>query len=217
MFVGHIGAGLALASAQRRINPGWLVGAALLSDLLLWVFLLLGWETGRVPPGASHGHQMVYDFAWSHGLLASLGWALLVGALTAAFTPPPWRWPAAGVMALALLSHWLLDLLVHLPQLPLAGPDSLHVGLGLWQHMGWAIVLELAIAAAGLWLFLRGSGLPRGRQRALAALCALLALFTVAGLLWAPPPPSVVSLALMSFFTQAAVCAAVGWIGRSRH
>jgi hypothetical protein len=44
MFAGHVGAGLAIALAERRVNVGVVIAAALLLDLLLWLFVLLGWE-----------------------------------------------------------------------------------------------------------------------------------------------------------------------------
>ena len=49
MFAGHIGAGLAIGRADRRINVGVLISAALLLDAVLWLFILLGWESVSIP------------------------------------------------------------------------------------------------------------------------------------------------------------------------
>lgn len=217
MFVGHVGAGLWCASRSAgAVNAGWFVGAALLQDLLLWVFLLTGLESGHIPPGAAHGHEVAYRFPYSHGLLATLLWSVPAAAAGAALAPARARTAAAAGMALAVVSHGLLDVLVHRPQLPLAGPGSPLLGLGLWDHMALALAVELAVAAAGLAVYLRRGALAPGRRRALVALCVALALFTAGGLLFAPPPPSVGALALSSLAVQTLVCLLVGWIARAR-
>ena len=62
MFVGHLGAALALKRADRRINLGTLLFAAMLFDLLLWIFVMLGIESVVVPPGFSTRHYLTFVF-----------------------------------------------------------------------------------------------------------------------------------------------------------
>ncbi|MFO1325831.1 MAG: hypothetical protein U1F56_00615 [Rubrivivax sp.] len=215
MFVGHVGAGLFFARRSApQVNAGWFVSAALAQDLLLWVFLLAGLESGRIPAEARHGWEIAYTFPYSHGLLATAAWALAAGALGLALVRGAGRGAAALGLAAAVASHGLLDVLVHRPQLPLAGPGSTPLGLALWDHMPLALGLEAAVALVGVWAFVRAVPLPRARRIGLVALCLLLLLFTAGGLLAAPPPPSIASMAVSSLLVQAAVCAAVFWIGR---
>jgi len=116
-----------------------------------------------------------------------------------------------GVFVTAALP---LDALVHRPEMPLAGAGSRRAGLGLWDHMPVALAVEAALVVLGLVLFMRGSGLPRGRAIALALLCLLVLGFTVAGMTIAPPPPSALAMAGSSLATLVAVCALVAWLGR---
>jgi 4-hydroxy-4-methyl-2-oxoglutarate aldolase len=51
VFVGHLGAALALKRIDRRVDTAVLILAALLPDLLLWMFVMLGIESVVIPPG----------------------------------------------------------------------------------------------------------------------------------------------------------------------
>jgi hypothetical protein len=214
MFAGHVGAALAIGRAERRVNVGVFVAAALLADIVLWLFVLLGWESVTIPAEFATTHQPEFVFPYSHGLLASVVWSAV--AATAVFISPRLgtaRWRAAALTALAVFSHWVLDALVHRPELPLVGGGSARVGLGLWQHMPVALIVETAIVAAGLWLFVRGSALSRRKSILLTALGLVVSAFTVVGMTIAPPPPSAAAMAASSLATLVAVCALVYWLG----
>ena len=134
MFAGHIGAGLAIGRADRRINVGVLISAALLLDPVLWLFILLGWESVSIPADFAASHQPHFTFPYSHSLVGSLAWSVFA-ALAAYWWLPRsggTKLRAAALVGTAVFSHWLLDALVHAPELPLAGPQSRMVGLGLW-------------------------------------------------------------------------------------
>jgi hypothetical protein len=216
MFAGHLGAALAVARADRRINVGTFVFAAMLPDLLLWLFVLLRWESAAIPGDFPIRHQAQYVFPYSHGLAASVGWAGLLGAAVAAWLPAPPRRRArcAVLIGAAVLSHWVLDAIVHVPELPLLGAGSTRVGLGLWDHRAVALVFEGIIVVAGLLLFVPGAGLSRAKALALTALCLVCLALTVAGMTVAPPPPSVPAMASSSLGTIAVVCAVAWWLGR---
>jgi len=87
MFAGHIGAAMAVGRAERRVNLGVLVLAAVLLDLALWLFVLLGWESVTIPANFTATHQPEFAFPYSHGLLASIGWSVLAGLATFLFYP----------------------------------------------------------------------------------------------------------------------------------
>jgi len=216
MFAGHVGAGLALGRAERRVNVGALVLAALLLDLVLWLFVLAGWETVVIPTDYATTHQPEFTIPYSHGLVATLAWSVVAGACAFAVSPPPRRvkMRAAGLIAMAVASHWLLDALVHTPGLPLAGEGSWKVGLGLWQRLPLALLLEALLVAAGLGLFLSGAQGSRGSKIGISVLSIALLGLTVAGMTVAPPPPSGAAMASSSLVTLLAVGALYFWLGR---
>lgn len=217
MFAGHVGAAMAIGRADRRINIGALTFAAVLLDVLLWLFVLAGWESVSIGAEFASTHQPRFGFAYSHGLLASLGWSALAAAISYLWARS--RPEALRVMALvaaAVFSHWLLDALVHAPELPLAGEASAKVGLGLWDRMPLALGVEALIAVGGLWLFLSGSGLGRGRKIGLALLMLVVLVSTIAGMTIAPPPPSAAAMAATSIVMIALVCGLAWWLGRLR-
>jgi len=215
MFAGHIGAALAIGRAEREVNVGVYIAAALLLDILLWLLVLLGWESVAIPADFAGTHQAEFVFPYSHGLLASVGWSVLAGLVgLAGYSRLRTRWRAAALIAAAVFSHWLLDALVHRPELPLAGAASRAVGLGLWNHMSAALTLEAAIVAIGLYLFVSGTQIARARSIALAVLSVVVMAFTAVGMTLAPAPPSAAAMAGSSLATLAVVCGLACWLGR---
>jgi membrane-bound metal-dependent hydrolase YbcI (DUF457 family) len=201
------------------VNVGVFVAAALLLDGLLWLFVLLGWEAVAIPDNFASTHQPEFVFPFSHGLAASLVWSVLaaVAAWAACARLGSARARAAVLVGAAVFSHWLIDALVHQPEMPLAGASSPKVGLGLWQNMPIALAVEAVIVVVGLFLFVPGSGLSRGRRIALTALTLVILAFTMAGMTIAPPPPSAQAMAASSLATLVVVCVLAYWLGRPPH
>ena len=216
MFAGHVGAALAIGRAESRVNFGAFIFAAVLLDFVLWLFVLFGWESVTIPANFASTHQPEFVFPYSHGLLASIAWSALAGAVAFLWYPhlKEAKLRAAALVSAAVFSHWLLDALVHAPELPIAGASSMKVGLGLWQSMPMALVAETFIAVGGLYLFVSGTSLSRARKLWLTVLCLLVLAFTVVGMTVAPPPPSAIAMAASSLVTIVVVCALAGWLGR---
>ena len=216
MFAGHIGAGLAIGRVERRINVGVFVAAALLLDAVLWLFVLLGWESVTIPVDFAETRQPEFVFPYSHGFLASIAWSTLAGTAAFFFYPrlKAAKVRAAILVAAAVFSHWLLDALVHVQELPLAGISSIKVGIGLWQNMPVALAAEAFVALAGLYFFVHGANLSRAKKFGLMALSLLILVFTVIGMTVAPRPPSVTAMAASSLATIIVVCVLAGWLGR---
>jgi membrane-bound metal-dependent hydrolase YbcI (DUF457 family) len=216
MFAGHVGIGLAVGHAERRVNVGVFVGAALLLDLVLWLLVLLGLESVTIPANFAGAHQPEFVFPYSHSLLASVLWSAIAGAaaLLGCSNHPALKWRVAVLVVAAVFSHWLLDALVHRPELPLTGGTSSVVGLALWNNMPIALGAEAMIIAVGLYLFVPGSGMARGRSIALTVLTLVVLAFTGAGMTIAPPPPSALAMAGSSLATLGVVCALFCWLGR---
>ncbi|HEX6361785.1 MAG TPA: hypothetical protein VFZ93_02430, partial [Albitalea sp.] len=128
MFIGHFGVGFAAKRVAPAVSLGTLFLAAQFIDLLWPTLLLAGVERVEIRPGANPPLAFVH-YPVSHSLVAVLGWAALIGGLHFGLRR---RLRAALVVGAAVLSHWVLDLLVHEPDLPLA-PGAARVGLGLWH------------------------------------------------------------------------------------
>ncbi len=197
MFVGHLGVGLALSSRSRSFRLGTLLGAALLLDVLLGVFVLAGVERVIVPPDFATGHYLEFVFPFSHGLAGTVVWSGLAAALASTGGLMLGRGAAAAwVAAAAVASHFVCDAVEHVRGLPLLGETSPHVGLGLWRSMQWALGLELLLLLAGAWLFLRSRpDLPRGRRLVLLTVLVALTVLQFLGQSGGAAPPPAPALA----------------------
>ena len=144
MFAGHVGAALAIGRAERRVNVGAFVFAAVLLDVVLWLLVLLGWESVTIPANFASTHQPEFVFPYSHGLLASIAWSALAGVAIFIWYPhlKEGKSRAAGLVAhgslLALASRCAR------PCTRVAGRGRrfMKVGLGLWHSMPVALAVE---------------------------------------------------------------------------
>jgi len=193
MFIGHIGIGFGAKAAAPRVSLGTLLLAALFLDLLWPTLLLLGVERVSIVPGITAVSPLDFEhYPWSHSLLATAGWAALIGGAYYALRREV---RGAVIVGLAAASHWALDVLVHRPDLPLYPGSAQLVGVSLWSTFVPGVALELALLALGLLLYLRCTeAADRVGQWALWALVALLLAIYAANVL-GPPPPSVEAIA----------------------
>ncbi len=193
MFIGHYALGLAAKRIAPRTSLGTLIAAPTLADLLWPVFLLTGWEHVTSVGGANSFLALSFDsYPISHSLITLIGWGLLFGILYQMKT----RYGrGAVVVGLLVVSHWVLDYVVHIPDLPLY-PGGVKVGLGLWRSPAATIVAEALMFVVGVALYV---GTTRARDRVgrygLAAFVLLLVLSYV-GSLFAPPPANTRGLAI---------------------
>ena len=156
MFVGHYAASLALKHVEPRASLGSLFIAVQLVDIVFFPLVLLGVEQLNVIENftASTHFELVF-MPYTHSLAATFVWAglsYLVCAYLMRMKPK-----VALVLALAVASHWFLDLLVHTPDLPLWSDASPKLGFGLWQDAVLTYALEAGLLGAGLWLYLRAT------------------------------------------------------------
>jgi hypothetical protein len=193
MFIGHAAAGFAAKRWAPRVPLPWLLVAPWLLDFLWPVFLVCGIERVRPQPSVSPFLNLEFvAYPWSHSLLMALAWAAVFGGLYW------WRTKddrGARVLGLLVVSHWVFDWIVHVPDLPLTPGPSVRVGLGLWRFPVLTMGLEGLLFIGGLALYVATT---RARDR-LGDL--LLAAFTAAllGLYWmslsGSPPPSTTAIA----------------------
>ncbi len=160
MFVGHYGPALAGKALARSVPLWTLVFAVQLVDVAWGVFVANGIEHVRIVPGFTESNPLdLYDMPLTHSLPGALAWAIGAGLIYAIWAPAE-KVRGGLVIALAVFSHWVMDLLVHVPDLPL-WPGGPVVGLGLWNNYPLALALEMAVLAAGFALYLRVTE-PRG-------------------------------------------------------
>jgi hypothetical protein len=193
LFIGHFGAAFGAKRVAPRVSLGTLFLAAQFIDLLWPTLLLLGVERVRIEPGATTVTPLVFEhYPVSHSLVAVLAWAVLIGALH--FLVRRQR-RAAGVVAALVVSHWLLDLIVHRPDLPILPGSSMVVGLGAWNSLPLTLLLEVPLFLIGVWLYARcTSARDRTGRWALWALVATLLLIHAVNLA-GNAPPSVTAIA----------------------
>ncbi|MFZ2540621.1 MAG: hypothetical protein WAW75_02480 [Gallionella sp.] len=193
MFIGHFGVGFGAKAVAGKTSLGTLLLAAQFIDLLWPTLLLLGIEQVRIVPGATTVTPLLFEhYPVSHSLLAVLGWAIALG--TVHFLLRRDR-NVALVLGLLVVSHWLLDLIVHQPDLPLYPGSSDKLGLNLWSSLPATLAVEIPLFAIGVWLYARATTPkdPAGKW-GWWGLVAFLSLI-YAGNLFGPPPPSVVAIA----------------------
>jgi hypothetical protein len=206
-----------LKRAEPKLSLGTLFLAVQLCDVLWGAFLLLGWEHVRiVTDGSSLLPFEFYDYPISHSLVGTLVWSVVAAALYYSW---PTRdtirhWQAAALVGLAVFSHFVLDVLVHLPDLPLSGNDSPKLGLGLWKHPLTVMVMELVSLGLGLTIYV---ALRSHRHPVRPIRLTLLVLVLVGTYLaseYGPPPPSVTIVALSDIVLLLAVAALAAWTDR---
>jgi hypothetical protein len=193
MVIGHF----AVAFAAKRVAPRPSLGltflAAQLADLLWPIFLLLGVEQVRIAP---HGNPFLNleftNYPWSHSLVMELVLGAVLGGLYALRTRD-----ARGALVLFALvpSHWVLDWITHLPDLPLVPGAPTKVGLGLWGSPMATIIVEAIMYVAGVAIYARSTQAIDNKGRVgFWALVAVLAVIYVLSIV-SPPPPTVTALA----------------------
>ena len=200
MFVGHLAVALAAKRSAPNANLGWLVAGVSALDLVWPILLLAGVEKASVVPGTTAFTPLVFDaYPWSHSLLMSVVWGLvLVGIARAA------RVPASPALLVALVvSHWVLDVVTHAPDMPLWPGNSPRFGLALWNSIPATLIIEGALWIAGIMMY--QGVLARTKQRpgwpfwSFVVVCTLM----WASGPWSPPPPTTTSLGLFAL---------IGWI-----
>jgi hypothetical protein len=218
MFLGHYGLALALKRKEPKVSLGTLFVACQLLDILWGAFLVLGWEHVRILADDNPLLTLqFYDYPITHSLVGTLAWSLAAAALYYSW---PTRhtsrhWQAAVLVGATVASHWVLDLVVHLPDLPLAGNDSTKLGLGLWNHLGLSVAVELLLLAAGAALYVRGRSRRHPVRAVRLGLVLLLLVGVYAASLLGPPPSSVTTIGLADVVFLLLVAWLGAWADRS--
>lgn len=211
MFIGHFApAFIAAAVSPRSPKLGTLFIAAQLVDWAFFSFALVGVEQMRIDPEASRMVPFdLYHMPYTHSLAGTVVFA----AVFAGIVTLSQRNALGGLLAgLVVVSHWLLDFLVHIPDLTLTG-DPPKYGLGLWDYPWVAIPLELALIGAAFAFYMRRTRGPLGPPFVLLAVMLLLQAIN-----WFGPHPETASafLYLQALIAFALLTALAMWVSTNR-
>jgi hypothetical protein len=208
MFVGHYGVAFAVETPRNKI-PLWVLFVAVqLLDFLWAPFVLLGIEKVRFVPGITATNALdLYYMPYTHSLIGALFWS------TVAFVIYKIGWrnvasnSAALLVGFAVFSHWLLDLIVHRPDLPIYD-DTLKIGFGLWNYRGIEFALEIGILLVGIVLYLKRNS-AIARKIGIIIFVAALVLIQTSNTFLRRPPSSDRAFAITAlvFYTVFAVIA----------
>jgi hypothetical protein len=214
MFIGHLAAGLAARRAAPEGSLAAYVAAAQLPDLLWPALLLAGVERVSIVPGHTAFSPLRFDsYPFSHSLVLDAAWAVLFGALVL------WRTRArraAVAAALLVLSHWVLDVVGHGPDVPILPSRGPRLGLGLWNSVPASLALEVALFAAAVWAHAAATRARPGLARAALPVFVAVPLASYAGAVFGPPPPSVAAIAVTGLAGGALLLLLAHWTERSR-
>ena len=193
MFIGHFALGMAAKRVEPSVSLGTLFLSAQFLDLLWPTLLLMDAEHVSIEPGISKVTPLAFiDYPISHSLLAVLGWSLAFAAVYYLITKNK---RASLLLGSLVLSHWILDVIVHIPDLPLYPGESPKVGLGLWNSVPLTIITEGIIFVAGILLYINTRNMQGQKVSGwFWSLVAFLLIIHIMNLI-GPPPPSVAAIA----------------------
>lgn len=194
MFIGHFALALGAKKYAPQVSLGVLFLACQLADLIWPNLVLMGIEALEIEPGITAMTPLNFlHYPYSHSLLALLLWGVVFAGLYTLLTSAGTR--AAIVIGLLVLSHWVLDVLTHRPDMPISPGDSSRVGLGLWNYPAFAVGLELLLFATGIWLYTSHTRALNRKGRIGFWSLVIFLLVVYAGNITAPPPPSATAVA----------------------
>ena len=214
MFLGHY----ALAFGAKRIAPavslGTLFMACQFADLLWPTLLVLGFERVEIDPGNTLVTPLNFiSYPYSHSLVMLVVWSVVFALLYRAIRgPQPVAMATVGAL---VLSHYVLDLITHRPDLPITIGGARKIGLGLWNFPGTTLAIESAMFLSGALMYVTAT---RERDRTgkigLWMLIAVLAAIYFAAL-YGPPPPNARAVAIAGHLSWLFVLWAY-WVDRHR-
>ena len=213
MFLGHFGLALAAKKINSKPSLGSTMMAAQFVDLLWPLLLLLNIERVTVEPGNTVVTPLNFEFyPYSHSLVAGIIWAVLFGLTFYLLKRDIW---SAVLLGGLVVSHWLLDLVVHRPDLPLWFSDEHKVGLGLWNSVTATVIAEMVLFFSGVFIYASTtSAKNRVGRFAYWGLIIFLLAVEVSNL-FSPPPPNATVIGYVGL-SQWLIIAWAYWIDRNR-
>ena len=194
MFIGHFALALGAKKFAPQVSLGILFLACQLADIIWPNLVLLGIERLEIEPGITIMTPLNFvHYPYSHSLVMLALWSAIFAALYAIFRHSNTK--TVIVIAVLGLSHWILDVLTHRPDMPITAGDTSFIGFGLWNFPIVAVPFELLLFGLGIWLYTHQTK-PLNRRGAIGFWALMLFLLVVyAASLFGPPPPSPTAVA----------------------
>jgi hypothetical protein len=216
MFVGHYAVSLALKKFEKRASLGVLFLAVQFVDILFMPFVLLGIERMNIVPGFTESTHFELEYVpYTHSLVGSVFWAAVAYAV--------FRWlfvkkqSVALVIALAVFSHWILDLITHTPDLPLWTDDTMKLGLGLWNSAAATYALEAILLIGALWLYTRQTQASSALGKyGMPVFVVVMLLINIVNIYGPPPAGGKVEMAISAMVAYLAFAGIAFWLDRKR-
>jgi len=147
VLAGHYTAAFVAKGLEPKL-PFWVLLVAVQAVDIGWALLVMaGIERVTLDPSLPSNPLVLEYMPYTHSLPATLVWCLAAYAITRArFGSLRRSSRAALLVAAAVGSHWLGDLIVHRPDLGLWG-DSYKVGFALWNWPLASYALEVGLLA----------------------------------------------------------------------
>jgi hypothetical protein len=215
MFVGHYGPSFAIKSLRPEI-PLWLLFIAVqLVDVAWAVLVLLGVEKVRIVPGITASNPLdLYYMPYTHSLAAAIIWSAAVTVLVILLPRVATRSAAIWIGA-AVFSHWVLDVLVHRPDLPIYD-DTMKIGLGLWNFPAIALALEVALLFGGMVMYLRVTQPINAMGRFGLPVLGVVMIAIQSYVFFGPAPTSPAAAATTALVSYVVFAALAEWLVRQR-
>jgi hypothetical protein len=224
MFIGHYGVSFAIKAREKSI-PLWVLFVAVQFLDVFWaIFVLLGIEKVRIVPGFTATNPLdLYYMPYTHSLLGALLWSVLgfglyrfvVSVREEGSGDGRLKTAAAVLVGLAVFSHWILDLVVHNPDLALYD-NTYKMGLGLWNYPVISFALEIVILFGGMYLYMRSTTAANaiGKYGMFVLGIVLIAIQSV--VFFGAPPSSPNAAAVTALIAYLLFAAAAFWLERQR-
>lgn len=215
MFIGHFGLSLAAKKVAPKVSLATLFIATQFVDIVWPLLLVLHVEKVRLVPGYTESNS--YDFLYypyTHSLLMGLVWGIIAGGVYWLFKKDR---QGAIIVGLGVLSHWFLDLVVHVADLPLSPFSDYKVGFGLWNHMVLTLVIETVIFLTGTYLYATSTQAKNkvGKWGFVTLIVLLLAIYLSNA--FGPTPPDSPMIVFVSCTILMGVLVALAyWVDRNR-
>lgn len=225
MFMGHYAP--AVWDTQRGkgvvLVPVWMAFLAVqFMDIVFALLTMAGIEGDT----RMIGGEPYFTIPYSHSLLTSLGWAALGGLIFKLLRPQSGAkgfWVVFGLV----FSHWVLDLIVHRPDLPLWPGSTTEFGLSVWNWPYLAFVLEMGLLLAAFIYWIRVTTGPRSGIIGLTVLFVFMGVLQFAfitapgiqvqaGIFDPSAGPHGMKLGVLMLFTYGLLASAIAWVERRR-
>lgn len=215
MFIGHFGLSFGAKKVAPAVSLGTMFIATQFVDILWPFFLITDVEHVNIVPGYTEMNAFEFiHYPYTHSLLMGIVWGIVLGGI---------YWiikrdlKSSMIVGAAVLSHWFLDLIVHVPDLPFTPWGESKAGMGLWNHLALTLILEGIIFAVGIYFYISAT---RAKNRigswGLWALVFLLIVTTVGSIVGPPPSGSLMGMFVSFNVLMLIVIGLAYWVDANR-